>query len=77
MIDGLVKAKSEVTERRKVARVLAKLAPDYKAALEEALADPLMPHEGITKALKSSGHDVSSTSVRRYRVDVLGVDFDN
>ena len=71
LIDSLREAK-EVGRRHKIDNVLAGLPEATRHALKEALADRLMTHVAISRALKAAGFDVSPTSVRRYRSDVLG-----
>lgn len=75
MIGGLVQAKDESIHRRKLDSVLKGLDSANRAALEEAMGDPEYTSEALSRALRGSGVKISSSSVRRYRRDVLGVDF--
>lgn len=59
--------------RHKLARVLEQLDPDENAALQVALTDPTLPSAGIARALRASGYPIGETSVKRYRMDVLGM----
>lgn len=61
--------------KNKVAAILLKLSPEEKAALETALKSPEWTHERLAAVLTASGHEVSESSVRRYRKAVLGWSF--
>lgn len=77
LIDELARAKGRGSRsRHKVARVLEKLDPAEAKALEEALTDPEYSSEALSRALGTSGHPIGSTSIRRYRRDVLGLSFE-
>lgn len=59
--------------RHKLVSVLAGLHAVEKTALEIALRDPLYSSEGIARALRASGTPIGSSSVKRFRRDVLGM----
>ena len=63
--------------RHKLDNVLAECDPETREVLDDALHDLVITHVAVSRALKRSGYDVSPTSVRRYRTDVLGVSRDS
>ena len=62
-------AASQVTPgpRCTVCTVFDKLSKDDAEALREALADATFTGAGISRALKSEGHNISGSSVMRHR----------
>lgn len=62
---------------RKLDTLMQKLEVSELAALEEALGSSEWSSAGISRALRASGHNISSTAVKRYRKDVMGMVFDD
>lgn len=59
--------------RHKLVGVLANLREPDRSALASALADPEFSSEGLARALRASGTPIGSSSVKRFRRDVLGM----
>lgn len=70
---SLVDALSTPPQKTKIGRILAEVTPAEKEAVEKALRDPEWTSEALAAVLTDKVSQVSETSIRRYRRDVLGM----
>lgn len=61
---------------RKLDQILAKVSDDERVALEEALGSPEWSSAALARTLTALVQKVSSSTVERYRKDVLGLTFE-
>lgn len=67
------KTKREPKSRWKMDDIIKNSPGPTAQAIREALNDPNNTDVVIVEALRGLGHKVGESSVRRYRIDVLGI----